>query len=289
MSPKIVFSLNTYPIANNRWNMGNKLYDTIYMTALSVLYCCKWYENVEVYVDNLGYEFLEHLPCKVTLTVFEDDSLLWMKSKIKILEKETKPFIHVDNDVFFKKKIDLSFESVILEREDVALYNYKTLIDYFNKYSNELYYWNKETKMVPSCGLIGFANMKLKDNFVLAFYAFEALFVKYRANYDNYMKEEWEKGNHPELCLVMEQYNLGCMLQAKNVVPRLLLKGNSESEQSKQANALGYTHLHGTSKYESKTKKKIHYLFETEFSIQYRLLVKKITLSKLSSTVQTPN
>ena len=37
-----------------------------------------------------------------------------MKSKIDVIEKQTKPFVHLDNDVFIKKKINFDFELIIV-------------------------------------------------------------------------------------------------------------------------------------------------------------------------------
>lgn len=282
---KIIFSLNTYPITNNRWNMGNKLINTIYMTGLSIQYATKWYAEVELYIDNVGFAFFKDFPCKVIKMDFENDAELWMKSKIEVIQKQTSPFIHVDNDVFFKKNIDLSFNSVIVERIDHAYYNYSSLVRFFNNYANELDYWNPDLKLIPCCGVIGFAKMDLKNAFVTAFYSFEKTFKKYHIAYDSYLKEMGGPGNYQEPCLVLEQFNLGCLLNDKSIIPEKIIEGNNEIEQSQFANKIGYTHLYGSSKYDPKTIKRIHFLFETEFPNQYKELSKKVKTYSTSTLI----
>ena len=55
---RMIYSLDVLPIINNRWEMGDKLKETIYMTALSVLYSHMWYDEIELYVDEIGFKFL---------------------------------------------------------------------------------------------------------------------------------------------------------------------------------------------------------------------------------------
>lgn len=102
--PRIIYSLDAYPISNNRWNEGNKFKETIYSTALSILYSHLWYQDIELYADETAYKFLYMLPCRVTKISSNKDAVIWMKSKIDVMEKQTKPFVHLDNDVFIKKK-----------------------------------------------------------------------------------------------------------------------------------------------------------------------------------------
>jgi len=278
MQPKVIFSLNTHPITNNRWYMGNRLNDTIYMAGLSILYACKWYSAVEVYVDKIAYDFLKYLPCKIILTKFDNNPKLWMKSKIDIIKLQNEPFIHIDNDVFLKQKIDLSFDTILVERNDVAYQNYDSLVVFFSKYSKELKYWLQKPNLIPSCGVLGFAEKKLQNNFVEAFNQFERVFNKYQKEYNSYLKKCGEIGEYLEPCLVLEQYNLGCMLEKENIKYKLLLEGGTEAEQSKNATRLGYSHLHGSAKYDPKVVKRIHYLFETTFPEHYIQISKKIKL-----------
>lgn len=274
--PKLIFSFNTFPITNSSFNLKHRLKDIMYMMSLSILYCCKWFDNVEVYVDDFAYNFLKELPCKVSLMTFKEAPKIWMRSKIEVIEKQNEPFIHIDNDVFIKEKIDLSFDNLLFERRDVAKYNYNVLISFFENYASELNYWKSDIDLIPSCGLLGFANMDLKDKFIKSFYNFEMIFNKYQNEYQEFISRMHKIGEYSEICLLMEQYNLGCLIDSEKIVPKFVLEGKSEAEQSKFANKIGFTHLYGTSKYSKKIIKRIHFLFETNFPEYYKLLSKKI-------------
>lgn len=278
--PKLIFSFNSYPVTQNRWHMGNKFYETIYMTSLSVLYACKWYSDVTLYVDEFAEPFFKDLPCKINIMEFEKNAEIWMKSKIKVIEKQTESFIHVDNDVFFKSKIDFIFSKTIVERSDPAKYNYNILLSFFEQYATELPFWSSDLKLIPSCGIVGFSDMNLKNTFVSTFKTYEKTFNKYRESYKLFMDDFWRAGNYPEVCLLLEQYSLGCILKHKKIEAKLLFSGESEADQLLNAKKHNYVHLYGSSKYNAKTKKRIHYILENEFANYYKNLTNRVVNTK---------
>lgn len=94
--------------SNNRKFGGWSEYKYFLMSnCLSLLTLKRENSNVDLYTDNHGYDILINqlaLPYgDVSLILNElenEDHRLWILGKIKVIELQEKPFIHVDNDVF---------------------------------------------------------------------------------------------------------------------------------------------------------------------------------------------
>ena len=271
--PRIIYSLDAFPLLNNRWQVGNKLKETIYMTALSILYSHLWYKDIELYADETVYKFLYMLPCKVTKVSNKKNKELWMKSKIHAIEKQTKPFVHLDTDVFIKNKINFNFETVMLERKECGYeMHYKRQIDFFSQYTKQLPYWHSNLGHAYGCGILGFNDLKLRDNFVNAYYDLEQIYVAHREEFAPLKQQGFEP------CIVIEQYNLAAILNYYNITPTLLLKGQNITEHGKYANELGYSHLFGLKKYKKDITDEIEYRLFKIFPYWYDQI--KIELEK---------
>lgn len=242
--PRIIYSLSAYPLSNNRWYQGNKLMEAIYMTALSILYSHLWYKDIELYVDKTAYQFLHMLPCRVTVIDVERDKELWMKSKIHAIARQKKPFVHLDTDVFITKKIPFEFGPCILERKEGGYhYHYKKQVEFFSRYAKHLDHWNTDLGYSFSCGIIGFNDMELRNDFIRAYFELEDIYTANREQYQPYKQIGYEP------CIVIEQYNLACLLKSEGIRPDLLIRGKNLKEQSEHARSMGYNHLYGVSKY----------------------------------------
>jgi len=228
--------------------MGNKLHETIYMTAASILYSCNWFTDVELYVDAIGYEYLYGLPCTVTKVDFDVDQELWMKPKIYAVARQDVPFVHLDTDVFIKKKIDFDFEGVLVERKDLNYYNYKELISFFDQFNDQIPFWN------PTLD-----------------YAYK--------KYEVFRNDQDQQGWYVEPGLLLEQYNLTSLLFEKDIKPTVLIPENSTDEQSDYANDIGYTHLLGASKYHVHNTDKIKNILKQRFPKFYKEIHKQVEKS----------
>jgi hypothetical protein len=287
--PRIIFSLDAFPLMNNRWQMGNKLKETIYMTALSVLYSHLWYKDIELYVDETAYKFLYMLPCKVTKVDHNQNKELWMKSKIHAIEKQTKPFVHLDTDVFIKRKIDFKFNDVLLERKEGGyLMHYKKQVDFFNAFTQDLPYWNPSLGYSYSCGVLGFNTLSLRDKFVRAYYDLEDIYIENQEKYLPLKQEGYEP------CIVIEQYNLASLLKYENVKPSILLNGKNIIEQAEHANEIGYSHLFGTKKYKKSITLEIeqrlikifpYWYSEVKMALEKHKIIEKELLPNLKTQV----
>jgi hypothetical protein len=282
--PRIIYSLDAFPLMNNRWQMGNKLKETIYMTALSVLYSHLWYKDIELYVDETAYKFLYMLPCKVTKIDNIQNKELWMKSKILAIEKQTKPFVHLDTDVFIKRKIDFIFNEILLERKEGGYtMHYKKQVDFFNNYTQDLPYWNPGLGYCYSCGVLGFNDLSLVDKFIKAYYDLEEIFIE---NQEKFIKLKQE-GYEP--CIVIEQYNLASLLKYENVKPSILLNGKNIVEQAEHASQIGYSHLFGTKKYKKDITEEIEQRLMKIFPYWYSQVKTALEKHKIIENEFLPN
>lgn len=272
---KIVWSLDTSPIMNNRWNQGNKFKETIIMYALSILYAHLWYDDLEVYVDERAYEILKVLPVKVTKVNFEENHTLWMDSKIKVIEMQKRPFIHIDGDVFLQKPV-LDFHNldadVIVERIETGEQftpHYKEQINFFTDYYDEvLRHWNPDLDYSLNCGVIGFSNISLKNDYVKEYKIAKGTFKDILPEYSPLK----EKGYEP--CLVLEQFNLACFLNYRGVKPKVVLEAPTLEQNYIFANRLGYCHLYGASKYLERNS--IEKRLEIAFPFWYNKIIAKL-------------
>lgn len=243
-APKILFSLNAAPLMNNRWKQGDRLIETLYMTALSILYAHMWYKDVELFVDRTAYPFLYMLPCKVRVMDMAEENDLWMKAKIAAITHQKRPFVHLDTDVFITKPIKFNFERCILERKEASyLRHYKQQLRFFNPLAKRISHWNPDLGYAFNCGVLGFADMSLKADFVDAYYRLEQAYISNRAEFNKYKQLGFEP------CIVLEQYNLACLLEHNKIKPTLLLPFDSVKKQAGHARAIGYNHLFGVTKY----------------------------------------
>ncbi len=272
--PKIIFSLNAYPLIHNRWSQGNKLRETIYMTALSVLYAHVWYNKVELYVDRTAYPFLYMLPCKVTLMDIAQDKELWMKSKIHALALQQEPFVHLDTDVFITKKIKFDFKHCILERKEASyVRHYKQQVEFFSRYTTALSHWHKHLGYSYNCGVLGFSNLELRNDFIDAYYQLEHIYTQNRKQFNPLRQIGYEP------CIVLEQYNLACLLNHKGMKPSLMLPYNAVKDQVQHAKTLGYNHLFGVSKYKNNIIQEIENQLLNVFPYWYNQVKSKIELA----------
>lgn len=263
-SPKIIFSLNAAPLMNNRWKQGNRLEETLYMTALSVLYAHVWYREVELLVDRTAYPYLYMLPCKVRIIDLPEQHDLWMKAKIKAIAKQDRPFVHLDTDVFITKPIDFEFSSCILERKEASyLRHYKQQLKFFNPLVEDLTHWHNDLGYSFNCGVLGFADMDLKAEFIDAYYRLEQAYLLHKDDYAKYKQLGYEP------CIVLEQYNLACLLNSKGIKPKLLLPMDSVKQQATRAKEIGYNHLFGVTKYKQGVVEEIKYQLYKIFPYWY--------------------
>lgn len=272
---KIVWSLDTSPALNNRWEQGNKFRETIIMYALSILYAHLWYDDLEIYCDEKAYEILSVLPIKVIKLDFNSEDGLWMDSKLKVIELQKRPFIHIDGDVFLQKPIQILHnlnQPVIVERVEIGdqfTPHYEKQVEYLDNYFDGiLRHWNKDLGYSLNCGIIGFGDINLKDDFIEQYKICKSIFKDIKTEYDEFNIIKYEP------CVVLEQYNLACFLNYRGIKPFLLLNEPNINSNSIFAERLGYCHLYGVSKYQMRDD--IEKRLEIAFPYWYNKILERL-------------
>ena len=105
--------------------------------ALSCLSLREHYDEVALYTDEQGKHVLTdllHLPYTEVHVVYDEYLCLpqhWAYAKIKTYSMQTKPFLHVDGDVYLPKPIseDIISSPLIAQNREIGTGYYKTMMD----------------------------------------------------------------------------------------------------------------------------------------------------------------
>ena len=97
------------PALSKRWKISNQLEANLWITALSCAYARKNNIPLTMHTDDYGKELLKHLPydsIKLTLNQLPSDTPIgqWAVSKFYAQQEHPLGDIHIDNDVFIKKR-----------------------------------------------------------------------------------------------------------------------------------------------------------------------------------------
>ena len=105
--------------------------------TLSCLCLRKYYDEVALYTDKMGkYVLIDllHLPYTEVNVIYDETLCLpqhWAYSKIKTYSLQTKPFLHVDGDVFLSKPIkdDVINAPLIAQNREIGTTYYRQMMD----------------------------------------------------------------------------------------------------------------------------------------------------------------
>lgn len=105
--------------------------------ALSCLSLREHYDEVALYTDQEGYNVLIsklHLPYTEVNVVYDKNLCLpqhWAYAKIKTYSMQTKPFIHVDGDVYLPQPIleDIANAPLIAQNKEIGTDYYKQMME----------------------------------------------------------------------------------------------------------------------------------------------------------------
>jgi hypothetical protein len=104
--------------------------------ALSCLSLREHYDEVALYTDQEGYDVLinkMHLPYTEVLVVYDKNLCLpqhWAYAKIKTYSMQTKPFLHVDGDVYLPHPIpeDVANAPLIAQNKEIGTAYYRDMM-----------------------------------------------------------------------------------------------------------------------------------------------------------------
>lgn len=211
-------------------------------------------------VDDLGIEFDE---VSTELNVLKDhDHKWWALGKIYTYRLQTRPFIHIDSDVFLWNKPSFNSEAPLVAQNPE---HFRICASYYMPERFELavkqtpggwlpteWEWYRSrggVQRAESCGIFGGA----RTDFIRYYAGLAIQFIEHPAN-----QSAWRNLSHDiERNILAEQYLLSaCIEYHRNLRDspyqdlriQYLFNSQEESFNPKRAAAIGYTHLIAASK-----------------------------------------
>ncbi len=283
---KIIYSFWSDPI-KERWSSSNIDADQILNYSvrclyLSVLYAKKWGFEVEIFTHINDKHYFIDLPvdeisCDLTFLKY---SGTWAEAKILAISRQTTPFVHIDWDVFFvKEKIasiikgctsDVIVESTRnsikngVQKKDTEIstdeiYAFQHLVDLSPFFIDE---FHKPGNHYCNTAIIGFNNLKIRDQYVTEFYKCLAI---------------CKNGKHANFSRILDQYLLFSVLKSTKASLTHIINDTSKIESI--AKNIGYTHFTSFSKYDETAQQKIESTIKNKFS-DFSFLIQKLPEEK---------
>jgi hypothetical protein len=185
MDIKAVQSLWTRPLfSDNRASIETRLnggwmeYKINLMSwALSCLLAKEHYKQIDLYTDELGYKLLiEYLDLPydgVHLSLGELNNFnveLWSYGKIIAYKNQSRPFLHIDGDVFLFNKVDIARNDELVCQQLENFKFYEQLFELVDKqliYKSELVGGILNSKVLKgyNCGIFGGTNLEFIQNY----------------------------------------------------------------------------------------------------------------------------
>lgn len=274
---RICHSIWSKPLIKTSWDNENYIQDNLWMFGLSVAYIKKLGFEIVLHTDKIGKDIFGILPYdEIYLTLENNDSYsrFWASGKILAQEAEPLGSIHIDGDVFLKSEY---FKDYLNFKEyDIICQNTETphTIEVYATIYNEIIksidllptYFNGGCLSAINCGLIGFNNQKLKDEYIVGY----KYMLKKLSENDNFITQIY-KNELLTTDLILEQYWLGMLIDNYKFNKKTIFPDTSIiAERSLE---IGYTHLLGYNKHRhiNNIKKR---LFEVDVEIYNKIQMK---------------
>jgi hypothetical protein len=252
-------------MVENRWQITGQLKSNIWLYAYSVMNAKRIAKKITLHTDILGLKFYGDLgydEIKLTLDALDNEpSRFWSKGKMIALENEPIGSIHIDGDVFLKKPqikrvLDFKNHDIIVQGEErlgIFMQHYfDTLHHYPIALTNPPEGFNTELKHALNCGVLGFNNQKIKDEYIQGYYS---IIEQLKAS--EYFMNELKHNPKFEPNIVIEQYFLAGYAELMEAKVKFVLPLNSNTDDeigtvtamNAIANRIGYAHAWGSTKY----------------------------------------
>lgn len=272
-----IHSFWSKPLLENRWGLSGTFEKSLIMSALSLATIKQVFDEVHLVTDTRGAELFKDLGYdKVHLDLDHIADLnprYWSAGKIHALKRYKVPVVHVDGDVFFlKPDVRGFFEQnwdVAVQMKEAGNHYHKTYSHIIKRMQPALGGCGLDLyNFAYNCGVMGFKDIDFMHRFVEEY--FKAL-CSCQQNQDVID----EIGSEYEINIIIEQALLTHIAQNAGVYVKELITLEKQTFPGLQpeAEALGFVHLWGPSKYqpywESRVKKRLLELDpETYFKIK---------------------
>lgn len=261
---RIVQSLWTKPLINNRWGVENQLESNIWLYALSLHYINELNCESILHTDDYGkyiFGFLPYNEIHLTLNKIKDNNpIFWAQGKMYVYKEEKIGSIHVDGDIFLKNKDKIlplleynNYDLIAQNYEDGNSKIYKSLYEMISKLIDdksrtELF---NNNNLSINTGILGFNNIELKNKYINGYFNFRDK-ISQNINFIDFSKD---KMFSPDM--VIEQLWLQTICNENKCNLKLILPPLFDKEINKKANDIGFTHLLGSSKYNTNIINKV--------------------------------
>lgn len=265
----IIHSCWTAPMTSEgrlRWNITNQIETNLWLYGYSVDYLQRLNQRIDLFTDSYGATVFDCLPYNNIYTTLDElndkvNERFWSAGKIKALEQAPLGTIHIDGDVFLKKHevlkaLELTGHDCVVqmaERMSVFMASYADVLPMFiEAVGNEVEGFRYNLKEALNAGVLGFNNKQMKDDFINGYWSIlnscqgSKMFMETLAS---------DKEKRIEPNVVAEQYFLKSLAETKGYKIKHLLNLTSNNfnddwqTMNQQAEALGFAHAWGSSKY----------------------------------------
>ena len=262
----LAHSFWTKPAKLTRWEENEQIRKNIWYFATSAAFAQRNNIPIELHTDNLGADLLGFLPYQKihrTLENFNVDVRFWAAGKFEAYKHLKAGVIHIDGDVFIKREV--TKQAINFDGYDAIFQNYENIFS-GNDYGCSVYKKNldlvRQAHALPewfsdrlkpyNCGLIGFNNMEIKEEYISTYFSVLEQISGTRS------LQQYTVGAH-DVCfdLVIEQWLIASLLHNKhNAKVKTLFDGDIHFG-GEIARNLGYTHVIGKWKYSAEAMGKV--------------------------------
>ncbi len=265
---RIVHSLWAKPMQENRWFLENQLPKSVWLYGLSLHYAQRLSDEVVLYTDKTGREYLGCLPYTEIIDYGDEldeiDPKWWAYGKIKAIEKEALGSIHIDGDVFLRsgkilpvlrKKADVVCQ--MLEQGSHFEGAYIPQFKYFKEVCEEGLF---EHKQAFNGGVFGFFCEELKKLFLQEYKS-----LIDRATSDVGIMQKMDGKYEPNI--MAEQWLISYLTERSGSRVNFVLDPKEVDERNSLnavADELGFVHAWGKAKYEKEFMSKVKSILRKE-------------------------
>ena len=287
---KYIHSMWSTPSIKNNYNNNNDveyLNKNFYSYFLSVLLIKKLGHTIELFCDERTFEIYSLIPYdKIHIIDFDSDGInskFWIWGKIKAQMLMTEPYIHIDGDVFLFRdiigdRIETGEYSAVVqqvENKQVIGDNFATIYLHsrnpFIDLKSRKIDWDKYGLVAYNCGVVGFHDMKLKNEYVNCV---KDILVE-KSNDENFVEVTHK---YTGMFLIAEQSLLYYILSENNIKPFEIFPYDEIVKRNFNWNSMaakmGYCHMWSYTKYKESAIKKMKYKIINYFP-EYNHIIEK--------------
>lgn len=251
---RLCHSVWTKPIIGFNYDFRLKIECNLWLFSLSVAYAKQLNATIVLHTDSLGKRLFGYLPYDeiyLTLDDLNTPTCFWAAGKIHAQSFEPLGSIHLDGDVFLKKRVlldILNFENydVLIQNTESNNQIYNPLLDKLREVlsaENLPLELNFNNKLAFNCGIIGFNNKEIKEKYIDGYKnlvnvcAQDEIFMKFLSTNRSFIPD-----------LILEQWWLKCIANYYPCKVKALFPDITTLQED--AIQMGYTHLLGKKKYD---------------------------------------